>query len=77
MNSWNYFDMFYVLTIKNSPQIPIIKKHLQSVGIRNYKICKFTPNCTKDKCPTLHDIFAHNKQDQNTLNVALNHFKLI
>lgn len=77
MSEWNFFNQFLVLTIKNSPQIPIIKKHLESINIHNYQICKFTPNCVKTKPPSISDIFLHNKCDQNTRNISRNHFTLI
>lgn len=38
---WSYFAVKYCITVSNSPRIPVIKKHLHSIGMHDVQIIEF------------------------------------
>ncbi len=41
MDSWNFFDKFIILTIKNPPELASIIDKFKNIGIQNLEIYKF------------------------------------
>lgn len=80
-NPWNYFKAFYVLSIQNSPRIPVVSRALKRAGIRNFEIVEyFSANKIVNNGGdnnSLFNIFMHNGSDETSENIVNNHFSLI
>jgi hypothetical protein len=76
---WDYFDKWYIITLKGKNIDPIIK-NLKKVGITNYEILRFTPadkTINVSHHLSLYDLVSHNTWDETAENIGNNHMSVI